>query len=117
MNNDKELKVWQKPVDLAVKIYQVTKDFLKEEQYGLTSQVRRSVVSIPSNIAEGFGRNSKNDFKNFLGISNGSTCELNTQLIIAQRINFIELKVLESIQQEIAEIQKMTWSLQKSLVG
>lgn len=115
MNNYKELIVWQKSVDLAVKIYEVTKDFPREELYGLTSQIRRSAVSIPSNIAEGAGRNSKKDFNNFLGISNGSSCELDTQLIIAQRINFINQSLQESLQQEINEIQKMNWSLKRSL--
>ena len=115
MNNYKELKVWQKSVDLAVKIYDATKNFPREEVYGLTSQIRRCAVSIASNIAEGAGRNSKKDFNNFLGISNGSSCELETQLIIAQRINLIDKTDLESIQQEINEIQKMNWSLKKSL--
>ena len=115
MNNYKELKVWQKSVDLAVKIYKSTKDFPREEIYGLTSQIRRSAVSIPSNIAEGAGRNSKKDFNNFLGISNGSSCELETQLIIANRIDFLSDANLESLQKDIIEIQKMNWSLQKSL--
>ena len=115
MNNYKELKIWQKSVDLAVSIYDVTKNFPREELYGLTSQLRRCAVSIPSNIAEGAGRNTKKDFNNFLGISNGSSCELETQLIIAHRINFIDISVLESVQQEIVEIQKMNWSLKKSL--
>jgi four helix bundle protein len=116
MNKYKELKIWQKSVDLAVSVYQVTKDFPKEEQYGITTQVRRSAVSIASNIAEGAGRNLNKDFNNFLGISNGSSCELDTQMIIAQRVNYIDLVVLESIQQEIVEIQKMNWSLRKSLM-
>jgi four helix bundle protein len=115
MNNYKELKVWQKSVDLAVKIYGITKAFPKEELYGLTSQLRRSAISIPSNIAEGAGRNTKKDFNNFLGISNGSSCELDTQLIIVQRINFIDASVVQSLQQEITEIQKMNWSLKRSL--
>jgi four helix bundle protein len=115
MNNYKELKIWQKSVDLAVRIYGVTKDFPKEEVYGLTSQLRRCAISVPSNIAEGAGRNTKKDFNKFLGISNGSTCELDTQLIIAQRINFIDALVLESLQSEITEIQKMNWSLKRSL--
>jgi len=117
MNNYKELKIWQKSVELAVKVYQITKDFPKEELYGITSQIRRSAISIASNIAEGAGRNSKKDFNNFLGISNGSICELETQLIIAQQVNFVNQQVLESVQQEIVEIQKMNWSLKKSLVN
>jgi four helix bundle protein len=115
MNNYKELKIWQKSVDVAVRIYEITKDFPREELYGLTSQIRRSAVSIPSNIAEGAGRNTKKDFNNFLGISNGSSCELETQLIISHRVNFMEQAILESIQQDIIEIQKMNWSLKKTL--
>src|SRR5260221_7116825 len=104
MNNYKELKIWQKSVDLAVRVYQITKDFPKEELYGITSQIRRSAVSIASNIAEGARRNSKKDFNNFLGKSNGSICELETQLIIAHHVNFVGQQVLESVQQEIVEI-------------
>ncbi|MBX2899203.1 MAG: four helix bundle protein [Cyclobacteriaceae bacterium] len=115
MNNYKDLIVWQKSIDLAVKIYESTKEFPKEEIYGLTSQVRRSAVSIASNIAEGAGRNSKKEFNNFLGISNGSSCELDTQLIIANKVNFLDTQALENIQSDILEIQKMNWALQKSL--
>lgn len=115
MNNYKELKVWQKSVDLAVKIFEVTQDFPKEELYGLTSQIRRSAVSIASNIAEGAGRNTNKDFNNFLGISYASACELETQLIIANRAKFLESKQLDLIQAEIKEIQKMNWSLKKTL--
>jgi four helix bundle protein len=117
MNNFKELKIWHKSVELAVKVYQETQQFPKEEVYGLTSQIRKSVVSVASNIAEGAGRNSKRDFYNFLGISNGSICELETQLIIAERVNFLNETVLSSLQEQIVEIQKMNWSLKKSLVG
>ena len=105
MNNFKELKIWQKSVELAVKVYQETKQFPNEEVYGLTYQIRKSVVSVASNIAEGAGRNSKRDFYNFLGISNGSICELETQLIIAQRVNFLNETVLSSLQEQIVEIQ------------
>ena len=115
MNNYKDLKVWQKSVNLAVKVYQITKEFPREEIYGLTSQLRRSAISIPSNIAEGAGRNTKNDFKNFLGISNGSSCELETQLIIANRIELLTENNLNLLQNELSEIQKMTRSLKNSL--
>jgi four helix bundle protein len=115
MNNYKELKIWQKSVDLAVKVYEITKEFPKEEMYGLTSQLRRSAISIASNIAEGAGRNSKKDFNNFLGVSNASSCELETQLIIAERVNLIDNLVLKSTQEQIEEIQKMIWSLKRSL--
>lgn len=115
MNNYKELKLWQKSVDLAVRVYQTTSLFPKEEIYGITSQIKRSAVSIPSNIAEGAGRNSKKDFNNFLGISVGSSCELDTQLIIASRVGFLDDSSLKTLQDEITEIQKMNWALKKSL--
>lgn len=98
MNNYKELKVWQRSVELAVKIYELTKHFPKEEVYGLTSQIKRSAISIPSNIAEGAGRNTDKDFNNFLGISYASLCELETQLIIACKVNILENSTLDSLQ-------------------
>ena len=115
MNNYKELKIWQKAVELAVEVYQVTQNFPKAEMFGLTAQARRSVVSIASNIAEGAGRNSKRDFGNFLGIANGSTCELETHLILAHRLDLLNDSVLETLQHRITEIQKMNWSLKRSL--
>jgi len=115
MNNYKELKLWQKSVDLAVRIYEVTASFPKEEIYGLTSQIKRSAVSIPSNIAEGAGRNTKKDFNNFLGISVGSSCELDTQLIITSRVGFLTRSSLDALQNDINEIQKMNWALKRSL--
>ena len=115
VNNYKDLKIWQKSVDLAVKVYEDTKLFPKEELYGLTFQLKKSAVSIPSNIAEGSGRNTKKDFNNFLGISYGSSCELNTQLVIASRVNFLKTVDLEVLETEIDEIQRMNWALKKSL--
>ncbi|MGB3776310.1 MAG: four helix bundle protein [Leeuwenhoekiella sp.] len=84
MNYFKELKVWQKSVELVSQIYSSTKSFPKNKIYGLTSQIRRSAVSIPSNIAEGCGRKTSKDFKNFLSIALGSAFELETQLLIAK---------------------------------
>lgn len=116
MNNYRELKVWQKSVDLAIEVYEITKGFPKEEFYGLVSQIRRSAISIASNIAEGAGRNSAKDFNKFLGISYGSTCELDTQLIIANKVKLIDDLALRSVQNKIDEIQKMNWSLKRSLI-
>ena len=115
MNNYKNLKVWQKSVDLAVKVYEQTQNFPKEEMYGLTSQVRRSAISIPSNIAEGAGRNSSKEFNNFLGYSHGSSYELETQLIIANRAGLLKSEPFESLQNDINEIQKMNYALKNSL--
>lgn len=104
MNNYKDLKVWQKSVDLAVDIYSVTQTFPIEERYGLISQIRRSSVSVPSNIAEGDGRNGRKDFNNFLGISYGSSCELDTQLIIANRVGFLNENDFSSLSKQIEAI-------------
>ena len=90
MHNYKELKVWDKAVNLAVDVYKSTEGLPQDERFGLTSQIRRCVVSVSSNIAEGAGRNTKGEFNQFLGIAYGSSCELETQLIIAEKLNFIE---------------------------
>ena len=90
MNNYKELRVWQSSVDFAVNTYKATEELPIDERYGLTSQIRRSAVSISSNIAEGAGRNTSGEFNQFLGIAYGSTCELETQLIIANRLKFLK---------------------------
>ncbi|MEL7001099.1 MAG: four helix bundle protein [Bacteroidota bacterium] len=115
MNNYKNLKVWQKSVDLAVKVYELTQSFPKEEAYGLTSQIRRSAVSVASNVAEGSGRNSSKDFRNFLGIAHGSCYELETQIIIANKIGLLDRSAFETIQNDIIEVQKMNFSLKNSL--
>jgi len=115
MNKFKELKVWQKSIQLVTNIYSATIDFPKEEIYGITSQIRRCAVSIPSNIAEGAGRGTKKDFSHFLDIANGSSFELETQLIISKELGFIDHNIIESILSELGEIQKMITGLQKSL--
>ena len=84
MHNLKELKIWHKAIDLTVEVYKATADFPKEETYGLTSQTRRSAVSIPSNIAEGCGRGTDPDFKRMLQIANGSASETDYQIILSR---------------------------------
>ena len=115
MHNLKELKIWSKAIEVSVDVYKATASFPKEEVFGLTSQIRRSAVSIPSNISEGAGRNSKNEFVHFLGIANGSSYELQTQLIISNKLNLITDKTLEPLIREIEEIQKMNYTFQKTL--
>ena len=112
MNNLKELKVWNKAIELATEVYQITADFPKEEKYGLTAQIRRSAVSVPSNIAEGAGRNSNKEFNHFLGISNGSSYELQTQFSIFRNLDLIDARV-DQVLDQIDQIQKITFSLQK----
>lgn len=104
MHNLKELKIWNRAMDLAVEIYKATEKFPREEMYGLTSQIRRGAVSIPSNISEGAGRNTKGEFRQFLGIANGSSYEVQTQLIISNRLNLIDDRTVEPLLKEIDEI-------------
>jgi four helix bundle protein len=115
MHNLKQLKIWNGSVELATEVYKATDHFPKEERFGLTSQIRRSAVSIPSNVAEGAGRNGKGEFKHFLGIANGSAYELQTQLIIANRLELLNDKVVEPLLKEIDELQKMNYKLQLSM--
>ncbi len=115
MNKFKELLVWQKAIDLTEVVYLLTNQFPNDEKFGLISQIRRCVVSIPSNIAEGAGRNSKNEFKHFLSIALGSSYELETQLILANRFNYILKEKLEEALVKLDEVQRMITGLQKSL--
>ena len=115
MTSHKELKVWQKGIELVKVIYGITNDFPKTEQFGLISQIRRCSVSIPSNIAEGCGRHSDKELIHFLYITLGSASELETQIIISQELGFLEKEKSEDIQVLILEIIKMTSSLIKSI--
>lgn len=115
MNYFKELKVWQKAIDLVTETYLVTKDFPKEEVFGLINQIRRCVVSIPSNIAEGCGRRSNKEFSNFLGIALGSSFEFETQIIISRNIGYLSQDNFLHLESEIQHIQNMIIKLQASL--
>lgn len=115
MHNIKELKIWNKAIDLTVEVYKATENFPKEEKFGLTSQIRRSAVSIPSNISEGAGRNTKGEFRQFLGIANGSSYELQTQLIISNRLELLDDETVKPLLNEIDELQKMNYKLQQTL--
>ncbi len=115
MHNYKELKVWQKARELVKFIYNLTSKFPKEETYGLTLQMRRAVVSISSNIAEGAGHSYSKEFIRFLEISYSSSCELDTQLILTQDIDYIKTKELKEGIDKIIEIQKMLNGLMNSL--
>lgn len=112
----KDLIVWQKSMDLVAMVYQVTKMFPKEELYGLTNQLRRAAVSIPSNIAEGQARNSTAEFRNFLSIARGSLAEVETQLLIAERLNYLGSEKLREILAVQIEVNKMTNALMNKLV-
>lgn len=111
----KDLKVWQRSRFLAVKIYTITKNFPKEEVYGMTNQLRRAAVSNPSNIAEGHRRGSNKEFIQFLKVARGSLAEVETQVIVSGDINYIDTKIVEEITKEIEEIGKMINGLINSL--
>ncbi|MFC0877558.1 four helix bundle protein [Saccharicrinis sp. FJH2] len=115
MHNFKELKIWQKSKELVVEIYRLTQNFPSSEQFGIISQIQQAAVSIPSNIAEGSGRNSKKDFIRFLDIAKSSSFELETQIIIATDLGYINNEVSANIIKTINEIQKMIFGFQKSL--
>lgn len=115
MHQFKELKVWQKSVELATDVYNSTKNFPSEKKFGLTSQIRRSVVSISSNIAEEAGRKSKKEFKLFLNYAYGSCSELETQLKISKNLGFIDAETLVQLSDSVNEIQKMIYSHTNSL--
>jgi len=110
-NSFKDLIVWQKSMDLVIKIYQITNKFPKSEVYGISSQMRRSAVSIPSNIAEGRRRGSRKEYCNFLLIAYGSGAELETQAEIVKRLGFIDISSYNEISNLLTEIMKMLNSM------
>ena len=115
MNNFKSLKLYHKALDLADRIYGITATFPRSEVFGLSAQMQRAAVSVGSNIAEGAARNSKQEFYHFLGITNGSAAELHFQLDLASRRNMISDTERQEVQELLAEIMKMSSSLQKTL--
>ena len=111
----KELIVWNKSMELVELVYKLTKTFPKDEYFGLRSQIRRSALSIPSNIAEGNCRRTKGEYIQFLSIANGSKGELETQVILAHRLGFINSNNFKLLINQIIEISKMLYALMKSL--
>jgi four helix bundle protein len=110
-----KLEVWQLSMQLVVEIYDITKRFPKHEVYGLTNQIRRCSVSIPSNIAEGYGRKGNKEFKHFLRIANGSLSELETQVIISQKLGYINSKDEHKLIKKCIRISNMIFGLMKHL--
>lgn len=110
-----ELRVWQAAMTLVELIYRATKDFPKEEIYGLTSQVRRAAVSVPANIAEGQGRDSTREFLHHLSIARGSLTELRTEILIAQRLGYIAPANIETLLVQLDEVGQLLSGLQRAL--
>jgi four helix bundle protein len=115
MHNFEKLKIWQKAMDIAVAVYDVSLQLPIDEKFNLIHQIKKCAVSIPSNIAEGAGRNHNKEFIQFLGIANGSTFELITQLILAKRLNLINENSIEPIISQLIEVSNMNFSFQKTL--
>jgi four helix bundle protein len=116
MHNFKELKIWQLSMSFVKDIYLLTKKFPDDERFGLTQQIRRAVVSIPSNIAEGSGRKSDNDFSRFLDIANGSAFEVETQLILSLDLEYISQEEFDKANEKIQTIEKMIYNFNQSLI-
>ena len=111
----RDLVVWQRAMQLTVAIYRLTQKFPREETYGLTSQIRRSAVSVPSNIAEGHGRLNTGEYRQFLGIARGSNFELQTQLEIARALKFGDPKLLDEAESLSHEVGKMLYATLESI--
>ena len=109
----KELDVWRKAIDVVTDVYRISSGFPESEKFGLTNQIRRAAVSIPSNIAEGSARHHSKDFIHFLRIADGSAAEVETQLIVAKNLGFVESN--ENLTDELITIRKMLAGLIKSL--
>jgi four helix bundle protein len=115
MRNFKELSIWQKGIEIAVKTFQLTDTFPKEDKYGISQQMTRSGVSIPSNIAEGSSRRSEKDYARFIEISLGSSFELETQLVISEKLSKGDQILLQQLKEDISDQQKMLTGFQQKL--
>jgi four helix bundle protein len=111
----RDLKVWQRVIQMTLAIYRVTTGFPKDEIFGLTGQLRRAAVSVPSNIAEGYGRSSRGEYKQFLGMARGSNLEVQTQLVIAVELGYGDSEILKEADNLSNEVSKMLNSLQAKL--
>ena len=115
MDNFKKLDIWIKSMSVVTEIYQITNTFPSLERFGLISQMQRSAVSIPSNIAEGSAKTSNKDFARFLEISIGSAFELETQLIVSYNLKYIDTIAFENLSDKISEIQRMIYGFKNKL--
>lgn len=110
-----DLIAWQRAMDLVEAVYSLTRSWPKDELYGLTNQVRRAAVSVPSNLAEGHGRRTDGQFKHFVAIAIGSLMEVKTQLLLAGRLGYSDAKQLEPVQSLLEETARITFGLKKTL--
>ena len=115
LNSYQDLEVWRKSIDLAEMIYRISAQFPPEERFGLTSQIRRTAISIPANIAEGAARKGTGEFLQFLGIASGSLAETETFLILAERLRMLTVEQTHPLQQQAADVGRMLNGLKRSL--
>ncbi|MCQ4034899.1 four helix bundle protein [Kaistella montana] len=115
MHNFEKLLFWQKSIEPLKEVYIVCADLPNDEKFGLISQIKRSVISIPSNIAEGAGRNNDSEFFHFLAIANASSFELQTQLILTRELNLLDAEKVNSLISKLNEIQRMIYSFKANL--
>lgn len=115
VESHRKLHVWQRAVELSIAIYRLTASFPKHEIYGLTNQLRRAGVSVASNIAEGYGRGSRGEYKQFLCFARGSNLEVQTPLIIAKELQFAGTRTIEAVEHLTVELDKMLNTLLKKL--
>jgi len=115
MDSYLELKVWEQGMELAVQCYETTKAFPRDEMFGMTSQIRRCATSVPANIAEGWGRQSTGDYIRFLRIAQGSLKELETHLLLSNRVGLLAAQALNELEQRTTDIGKMLAALIRSL--
>ena len=113
----RELIAWQKAMDFTADVYRITRQFPKEELYGVTSQLRRAAVSVPSNIAEGQGRGTTGEFRQFLGHARGSLLETETQILLSERLGYLEHQATENLLKQAAEVGRILNGLLGSLKG
>lgn len=115
MHNYKELRIWQEAMEVAQAVYQITSAFPANEKFGLTSQINRAAISIPSNIAEGAGRSTNKEFSYFISVALGSAYELETQLLLASRIGLTKVSDIEKPLLDLERVQKMLYKFKQTL--
>jgi len=116
MQDFKKIKIWQRAYDFTIEVYKATLTFPQEEKFGLTSQLRRATASIPINISEGAGRDSKKDFANFVQIAIGSSSEVECELLLARDLGYLDKNLYDFLDDELKEIRKMMYYFRKSLL-
>ena len=117
MQDFRKIDVWKRSFTFSKEIYGITSSFPNEEKFGLTSQVRRAALSIPINIAEGSGRNTRKDFANFIQVAIGSASEVECELLLSKELNYIDKENFSRLNEDIIEIRKMLISFRKSLLA